>query len=61
MTKDTATKTATAFDRFDDLLGACRRGYIPTLTIGQSDDLPTRRAKKVLESALEGAGCEVFA
>lgn len=61
MDKNKATATATAFETYAALLTACKGGYIPTLKHGASDDLPTRRAKDVLASALEGDGRKVWA
>lgn len=59
MSTNTATKTATAFETYAALLAACQRGYVPSLRVGKSDDLPTRRAKTVLVSALTANGCRV--
>jgi hypothetical protein len=61
MSLDNATKTATAFETYAALLAACQARYIPTLRAGSTDELPIRRAKAVLESALTAAGCKVYA
>lgn len=59
MTNETATKTATAFETYSQLLAACQRGYVPSLRVGKGDDLPTRRAKTILVGALTANGCRV--
>ena len=59
MNTNNATTTATAFASYTELLAACHRGYVPSLRVGKSDDLPTRRAKAVLVSALTANGCRV--
>ena len=59
MNKNVATQTATAFASYTELAAACARGYVPSLRAGASDDLPTRRAKTVLESALTASGFRV--
>jgi hypothetical protein len=59
MNKNNATQIATAFTTYDSLSNACRGGYIPTLTVGKSDDLPTRRAKTILLGALTADGHQV--
>jgi hypothetical protein len=60
VTIEQATRLATALPNFTALLSACRAGYIPTLTVGESNDLPTRRAKTLLRRALEARGLPVY-
>jgi len=60
MNKNTATTIATAFGTYADLVNACRGRYIPTLRVGKTDELPLRRAKQVLASALTADGFAVY-
>jgi hypothetical protein len=61
MTLEQATRVATTFPSFAALVEACLGGYVPSLTVGESNDLPTRRAKELLRRALEARGLRVFA
>ena len=50
---DRLTRTATAWDRWEHLVAACRRGTVPSL---RRDDI----AQDFLGEALEGIGLRVF-
>jgi hypothetical protein len=60
MTKNTAAAIATAFATYAELETACRGRYIPTLKANRTDELPIRRAKAVLLSALTADGFAVY-
>jgi len=61
MNKNTAAALATAFATYAELAAACAKGYRPSLRAAKTDELPIRRAKMVLESALTAAGYAVYA
>jgi hypothetical protein len=53
MDLDDATRLATAFGCFQDLLTTCYTGYAPTLTPAVTEDLPRRVAKSMLARELK--------
>jgi hypothetical protein len=59
MKLDTATTLATAFPSWLALVTACKAGYAPSLRQATTDELPLRRAKNQLTSALTAAGFQV--
>lgn len=62
MDLDEATCIATAFASFADLERTCLTvGYIPTLRVATSEDLPTRVAKRMLARELRARGLRVAA
>lgn len=60
MNLNAATAIATAFATYAELETACKGRYIPTLKANRTDELPIRRAKAVLVSALTAAGFAVY-
>lgn len=62
MSLDQATSYVTAYDDYPSLRAAAQRDrrWRPTLKIGESDDLRTRRAKELVARALVRDGIDVY-
>jgi hypothetical protein len=60
MTRTEMVRHATAFQSWEDLTRACNAGYVPTLTVGESDDRRMIHAKSRIAETLILSGFRVM-